>query len=93
MEQYRSQHGIYEQSLIVDIHHNSPTKWSSSCCPPQWLSDKINRGLVFENVNAHNETCRMDNPELSYVINSGTISIKSPIRWKAANHSYWQTNQ
>lgn len=93
VEKYQTSHGIIQRKLRVHIEPVSVTKYLSQCCPPQWLSNKINKGHILENINRDNELSRLDSPQLSYIINSGTITLKSKTRFKLPSYSYWQTTK
>lgn len=82
-----------ERTLVVAVHQKNSNKWVSSCCPAQWLSNKINKGHILENTNIHQETCRLDEPQISFIISSGTLTIQSGVRWQMPNQNYWQTLQ
>ena len=82
-----------ERDLRVNVTETNSNKWVSVCCPAQWLSNKINKGQIFQNTNCDRETCQLDEPKISFIISSGTFTVESSIRWRAPTKHHWQTLQ
>lgn len=81
--------GIIERELLVRMEKIQTNKYESTCAPPQWIADKINKTKILFNYDENSDRCELFEPKISFIITSGTFILQSKIKTKHPHFNYW----